>query len=85
MLRTIVEEVLLFLIPFGLFALWLTATRRSPLARAHWSGTGFWLVIAGLSVALLSLVAAGLTAERHQQGFVPTHMENGRVVPGEFR
>ena len=85
MLRTIVEEVLLFLIPFGLFALWLAATRRSPLARSHWSGATVWLVIAGLAVALLSLVVAGLTAERHAHGFVPTHMENGRVVPGTFR
>lgn len=85
MVRTIVEEVLLFLIPFGLFALWLAANRRNPLRRRHWSGTGFWLVVAGLTVALASLVVAGLTAERHANGFVPTHMENGRVVPGEFR
>jgi hypothetical protein len=84
-LRTVVEEVLLFLIPFGLFALWLAANRRNPLRRAHWSGRGFWLVVAGFTVALLALVVTGLTAERHANGFVPTHMENGRVVPGEFR
>jgi hypothetical protein len=84
-LRTIIEEALLFLIPFGLFALWLAATRRSPLARSHWSGATFWLVIAGLAVALLALVVTGFTAERHEHGFVPTHMENGRVVPGQFR
>ena len=85
MVRAVVEEVLLFLIPFGLFALWLAANRRNPLSRAHWSGAGFWLVVAGIAVALVSLVATGLLAERHANGFVPTHMENGRVVPGEFR
>jgi hypothetical protein len=83
--RIIVQEVLLFLIPFGLFALWLGANRLNPLRRAHWSDAVAWLVIAGLAIALLSLVVAGFTAERHGNGFVPTHMENGRVVPGEFR
>jgi hypothetical protein len=30
-------------------------------------------------------VAAGLLADRQTGAFVPTHMENGRVVPGRFQ
>jgi hypothetical protein len=44
-----------------------------------------WLVIAGLALAIASLLYAGIAGERQQGAFVPTHLENGRVVPGEFR
>lgn len=85
MVRSIVQEFLLFLLPFALFAIQLLIRRKSPFRWAHWSDQALWLVIAGLVIAVGSLVAGGLVAERHQNGFVPTHMENGRVVPGEFR
>ena len=32
-----------------------------------------------------SLVLTGLFSERHPDGYVPAHMENGRLVPGQFR
>ena len=85
MLRAILEEALLFLVPFGLFALYLTLRRRNPFLWAHWSDQTSWLVIAGLGLAVAALVYTGLTAERHEGGFVPPHLENGRVVPGQFR
>ena len=85
MLRAILEEALLFLVPFGLFALYLVLRRRNPFLWAHWSEQTSWLVIAGLGVAVAALLYTGLTAERHEGGFVPPHLENGRVVPGQFR
>jgi hypothetical protein len=85
MLRAILEEALLFLVPFGLFALYLVLRRRNPFLWASWSGQTTWLVIAGLACAAAALLYTGMTAERHEGGFVPPHLENGRVVPGQFR
>ncbi len=85
MTRAIFGEALLFLAPFLLFAAYLALRRRNPFRMAAWEGSLSWLVIAGLAVAVGGLVALGLTAEKNQGAFVPTHMENGRVVPGGFR
>ena len=50
---------------------------------AHWSRSSLWLVIAGLacsSSALRRRRPSWPSARRAP--YVPTHMENGRVVPG---
>lgn len=85
MLRRVLEEVGLFLVPFLLFALYLLLAGRNPLHRTHWEAQLFRLVLAGLAVVIASLVLSGLFSERHPQGYVPSHMENGRLVPGGFR
>jgi hypothetical protein len=43
------------------------------------------LVIAGLICVILALIFTALTAERPTGAFEPTHLENGRVVPGRFK
>lgn len=85
MTRAIIQEVLLFLLPFAAFAIYLLIARRNPLAWSSWSKHVSWVAIAGLALVIVSLILGGLLAERHTEGYVPTHMENGRVVPGQFR
>jgi hypothetical protein len=85
MFRALLDEIGLFLLPFAAFALYLALRRRNPLVVAHWGGRVPLLALAGLVVAILALLITGLTGERHRDGFVPTHIENGRVVPGTFR
>lgn len=85
MLRRVLEELALFLIPFGLFFAYLVLVGRNPLQRAHWDAQAFRLVMAGLAIVIASLVLTGLFSERHAQGYVPAHMENGQLVPGTFR
>lgn len=85
MIRAVVEEALLFLLPFAAFALFLVVRRRKVLHWPSWSDQSAWLVITGLSCAILALVVTGLTSDRETRAFVPPHMENGRVVPGQFR
>ena len=85
MTRAIIQEALLFLLPFAAFALYLVVLRRNPLAWSSWSAHVSWVAIAGLAVVIASLVLGGLLAERHTGAFVPTHVENGRVVPGQFK
>ena len=85
MLRAIFGETLLFLLPFAAFALYLVLRRRNPFQWAAWSEGAAWLVIAGLGLAVAALLVTGLTADRQTGAFVPPHLEDGRVVPGEFR
>ena len=85
MLRAAFGEALLFFLPFAIFALYLILRQRNPLQWIHWSDQTFWLVLAGLLCAAAAFLYTGLTAERHQGAFNPTHIENGRVVPGQFR
>ena len=43
------------------------------------------LVVAGLALAVLSLLAAGFFGHRGQGDYVPAHLENGVLVPGRMR
>lgn len=85
MLRRILEEFVLFALPFLAFAAFLVLMRRNPLEPEHWEAHWVRLALAGFVVVVVSLLVTGLTAERHHDGYVPSHMENGRLVPGEFR
>lgn len=85
MIRSLADELLLFLLPFALFAGYLVLRRRNPMLREAWSGRTGWLGISGLLLVIAAFLAAGLLADRRTGAFVPTHVENGRVVPGQFR
>ncbi|WP_163094538.1 DUF6111 family protein, partial [Acinetobacter baumannii] len=65
--------------------LYLLLVGRNPLHRTHWDAQIFRLVMAGLGIVIASLVLSGLLGERHGEGYVPAHMENGRLVPGRFQ
>ena len=73
MTRAFSEELLLFFVPFALFALWLVVRRRTPFAWVHWDGNVSWLVIAGSSVA------AGLDASSRA---LPAKRGHGRLRAG---
>jgi Family of unknown function (DUF6111) len=85
MIRAIFGETLLFFLPFLVFALFLILKRRNPFRLAAWSDATVWLVVAGLACVIVALVITGITADRETGGFEPPHLENGRVVPGQFR
>ena len=84
MIRAVLEEAILFLLPFAAFAAFLILRRRNVLVVEHWSGRSAWLAVAGLAIVLSGFLWRGL-ASRPESGFQPTHMENGQVVPGRFR
>lgn len=85
MTRAIIQELVLFLLPFVAFALYLVIRRRNPLLWSSWSDQSVWLVIIGLTFVVISLVSAGLLADRQTGAYVPSHVEDGRIVPGQFR
>lgn len=85
MIRTLVDDLLLLLLPFAVFAAYLVLRRRNPMQREAWSGRVGWLGIVGLLLVVAAFLLAGILAERQTGAFIPTHVENGRVVPGQFR
>ena len=85
MTRAVVQGLVLFFLPFVLFAAYLVIRRRNPLLWDHWSSQSVWLTIVGLSFVVISLIATGFLDERQTGAYVPTRIENGRVVPGHFQ
>jgi hypothetical protein len=85
MLRAIIEEVLLFVLPFCVFAGYLIVNRRNPLDIEHWSKHVFWLAIVGLGFSIALVAYTGWIAPRSQGVYEPPHMEKGVLVPGRFK
>lgn len=85
MIRAIIEQVLLFVLPFCLFAAYLVVKRRNPLDVEHWSRHIFRLAVAGLVLVIGILVIEGFVMKRDRGAYEPPHMENGVLVPGRFR
>jgi hypothetical protein len=84
MIRPVLTEVGIFLIPFAVYALFLVATRSGVFAQASWPAH----LIAKLSLGSLLLVVVSFILLAHFSGappnstYVPAHIENGKLVPG---
>ena len=87
MIRPVFTEIVLFATPFVLYALYLLATRASVFDAEAWR----WSVLAWLTMAALVLMIASFILLAHFSGappgstYVPAHMENGRLVPGQIK
>ena len=83
----IVTEIALFAAPFAAYALYLVVTRADVLHPDSWPVR----IMTGLVVVALLLVAGSFIWLTHFTGsapgsaYVPAHVENGRLVPGETR
>ncbi len=85
MIRAVAESLVLFLVPFVAFAVYLALRRRNPAAMDSWTGsTAATLSIAGLALAVVGIFVFGLFEHRPMGAYMPSHMENGRFVPGHF-
>lgn len=87
MIRPVLTEIGIFLIPFAVYALFLAATRSGLFARSSWPVT----VVARLALVAIVLVISGLIGLTHFSGaapdstYIPAHIENGKLVPGVER
>jgi hypothetical protein len=84
MIRPVLTELGIFLIPFALYAAWLIATRAGVLDTTSWPAPLLAkLTIGSLLLTILSLVLlAHFSGAPPESTYVPAHIENGRLVPG---
>ena len=84
MIRPVLTEIGIFLIPFAIYALFLIATRSGLLVQSSWPVQ----IVAKLALGSLLLVVVSFILLAHFSGaspnstYVPAHIENGRLVPG---
>ena len=84
MIRPVLTEIGIFLIPFAAYAIFLIATRSGLLASSSWPAH----LVAKLVLGSLLLVIISFILLAHFSGappdstYIPAHIENGRLVPG---
>jgi len=86
MIRVVIENVLLFLLPTVVYVIYV-ATTRSDSRKGILDGAPFaWLMIAGTVLVLLVLATYGSdTGGRPGQQYVPPSMKDGRIEPGQIK
>jgi hypothetical protein len=87
MARPIITEIVLFLLPFLLYAVFLCATREGVLDPASWPLRRLaWLTAVALVLVVVSfIVLAEYSGAPPRSTYVPAHMENGQFVPGQTK
>jgi Family of unknown function (DUF6111) len=84
MIRPVLTEIGIFLIPFAIYALFLIATRSGLLVQSSWPVK----IVARLALGSLLLVLVSFILLAHFSGappnstYIPAHIENGKLVPG---
>jgi hypothetical protein len=84
MIRPAFTEILVFLIPFAVYAVFLIATRSGLLVQTSWPVH----IIAKLVLGSLLLVVVSFILLAHFSGaspnstYIPAHVVNGKFVPG---
>lgn len=87
MIRPVLTEIAIFLIPFAVYAAFLFASRSGVLTQSSWP----LHIVVKLAVGAFVLVIVSFILLAHFSGappdstYVPAHMENGRLVPGSER
>jgi Family of unknown function (DUF6111) len=84
MIRPALTEIGIFLIPFGVYALFLIATRSGIFVQSSWPlHLVARLLLGSLLLVILSLVLlANFSGGPPHSTYVPAHIENGKLVPG---
>lgn len=87
MIRPVLMEIGIFLVPFAIYAAYLIANRVDFMIAASWPAH----IVVRLSLAALLLVVVSFVLLAHFSGappdstYIPAHIENGRLVPGVER
>jgi hypothetical protein len=87
MARPILYEVLLFLVPFALYALWLATRNMNPARKESWRGAPLlWLLLGALVSTGIGLGLVGhFGGAPAGSTYVPAHMEDGKLVGPEMK
>jgi hypothetical protein len=84
MIRPVLTELAIFLIPFVAYALFLIATRSGVLTSSSWPvHLVAKLVLGSLLLVIISFVLlAHFSGAPPNSTYIPAHIEDGRLVPG---
>ena len=85
MIRPVVTEIGIFLIPFAIYALFLITTRSGLLVQSSWPvQIVAKLVLGSLLLVIVSFVLlAQFSGASPHSTYIPAHIdENGKFVPG---
>jgi hypothetical protein len=84
MIRPVLTEIGIFLIPFAAYAVYLIATRSGVLASSSWPmHLVAKLVLGSLLLVIISFVLlAQFSGAPPNSTYIPAHIENGRLVDG---
>jgi hypothetical protein len=87
MIRGILIDIALFLTPFVLYAAFLLATRAGVLHPESWPlRVLVWLTLSALVLLIgSSFYLAQRSGAPAGSEYVPPHMENGKLVPGQIK
>jgi len=87
MIRPVATELLLFVLPFVLYAVFLWATRAGVMDPESWPVSRLiTLAIVSFLLVLGSFIYfANYTGAPPGSRYVPAHMEDGKFVPGQVR
>lgn len=87
MIRPVFTEIVMFLTPFALYAIFLVATKNGVLERSSWGPRILlWLCGAGLALMIVSFVVLSqFSGAPPGSTYEPAHVEDGKFVPGRTR
>lgn len=81
MIRVALTILLPLLAPTAIYFLWLYTLGRAAERSTPWT----WLMVGGLVAAGVALLIVGVGTGGGQAGlYVPPHVEDGHVVPGQI-
>ena len=84
MIRPVLTEVGIFLIPFAIYALFLITTRSGLLVQKSWPVHIITRLVLGslLLVVISFILLAHFSGAPPNSTYIPAHIENGKFVPG---
>lgn len=88
MIRVILENVLLFLLPTAMYLAYVLLTRRTTSASGVVNDAPLlWLFATGALLVAATLVYYGATSTggRPDQTYIPPRMKDGRIEPGQLK
>lgn len=84
MIRPVLTEIVIFLIPFAVYALFLIATRAGVFNQSSWPvALVAKLVLGSLLLVIVSFVfLAEFSGAPPESTYTPAHLDRGKLVPG---
>ncbi|MDX2155537.1 MAG: DUF6111 family protein [Hyphomicrobiaceae bacterium] len=85
MIRVVIENIILFLLPTVIYAAYVAATRTDTRKGILDDAPLVWLLMAGTGLVIVILVAFGSTSGgKPGQVYVPPSLKNGHIEPGHI-